>query len=124
MSAFFRFVSATSARRHLLAGIMFLGLCGVFMGTTNPTRTSLILLLIPFVLFALSLYCLGYAILSKVFGVHSIRLRRLIAGVVSAVSVVVLLLRSLNQLTFRDGLILLVLVGLFGLYLRRADFLN
>lgn len=117
-------LSTKSWARYLLKGLgLYLG-CLLFMMLTNPSKTSLAALLVPFFLFGLGTFMfisLGTMVIFR--GVR-VRIRRFVALTISSTLVLMLLLRSLNQFTVKDGLIIFVLIGCLSLYVVRADFLG
>ncbi|MCA9330557.1 hypothetical protein KC957_00775 [Candidatus Saccharibacteria bacterium] len=90
---------------------------------TNPGDTSLAMLLVPFFTFGLGVYMVVVGIIPVFLGNIRLRIRRFIAATTSGTLVLLLLLRSLNQFTFRDAAIILVLVVVMAVYVVRADFL-
>lgn len=112
-----------SAVRSTLKGLGFFLACLLFMMFTNPGDTSLAMLLVPFFTFGLGVYMVVVGIIPVFLGNIRLRIRRFIAATTSGTLVLLLLLRSLNQFTFRDAAIILVLVVVMAVYVVRADFL-
>lgn len=110
--------------RYVLKGTGFFILCIAFMMATNPAKTSLAELLVPFVLFGVGVFMFASLAVRVFYRTAGDRMRRFIALIASVSLVVMLLLRSLNQFTVRDGIILIVLVVCMTLYMMRADFLG
>ncbi|OGL29625.1 hypothetical protein A3D14_01275 [Candidatus Saccharibacteria bacterium RIFCSPHIGHO2_02_FULL_47_12] len=95
----------------------------IFLMSTDPTKLSLPLLLIPFIWIGLCLYVLIKQVLGHISG----RFRRIskkrktsIAFTLAAVPVCMLLLRSIGQLTIRDVLILAGLIAIGTFYVGRV----
>ena len=95
----------------------------IFLMSTDPTKLSLPLLLIPFIWIGLCLYVLIKHVLGHISG----RFRRIsknrktsIAFTLAAVPVCMLLLRSIGQLTIRDVLILAGLIAIGTFYVGRV----
>lgn len=124
VSAFFNSLKQILRKRRVVTCGASLLLCVVFLALSNPSRVSLALLLVPFVLFGLFVHELLYLLLVDVGGRRTFAYRRIVPGSGAFLVVVALLLQSLNQLGFKDILIISVLVIVFWLYLWRADFLN
>lgn len=99
-------------------------LCVIYLMVTDPGNISLALLLVPFLLLGICIHELAYILLVGLLKRKSLVFRRIIPLATSSLIVLLLLLQSLNQLTIKDGLILLALLTVFWLYLWRADFLN
>lgn len=124
MSAFFKSILKHPARRHVLICVVSIVACVVWLMFTDPGKGSLALLLVPFMLLGAFVYHLTYLVIVTTFHKTTKLYQRVVPITVSFVTVIVLLLQSLNQLGVKDGLILLVLIVVFWLYLWRADFLN
>jgi hypothetical protein len=114
----------TESMRYVIKGSGFFILCLLFMMMANPAKTSLAELLIPFVLFGLGTFMFTSVVVHILYRSAGDHMRRFIALTASVSLVVMLLLRSLNQFTIRDGVILIVLVICMTLYVTRADFLG
>lgn len=116
-------------KRHILNKLFWIvgtaGLFLIFILTTNPETVALPLLIVPFILLGLLSYQ-GVLLLFLIFRGKTIERypRKVIAGGVSALTVCLLLLQSLHQLTWRDSLLAILFIGLFWLYVWRADFLQ
>ncbi len=96
----------------------------LFISFTNPNSVLLPLLIIPFVL-------IGIFIFSIVYGVLNVSLKhkdrfstQLLSLSIATLAVLMLLLQSLNQLTWRDGLLTTIFAAMFWVYIWRADFLR
>ena len=94
------------------------------MLVTDPNTVILPFLILPFVLVGI----IFYQIISEIFLVASRQKNshsgKIIALSITSLGVGLLLLQSLNQLTWKDGLLTCLLAVLFWLYIRRADFLH
>lgn len=108
----------------LFATSLLTGCFLAFTALTNPNDVALPLLIVPFVLAGLVCYQVVLLILALAKIKASKGLGRLI--LLSTVSLLVglMLLKSLNQLTWRDSLLAAGFVGLLWLYIWRADFLR
>lgn len=105
--------------------ILFLAGCFVgFLLLTDPNKVALPLLMVPFALLGVIFYqtLLLVSLLAR--RQKSSYLGKIIALSVATLGVGLLLLQSLNQLTWRDGLLAVLFAGLFWLYIWRADFLR
>lgn len=104
--------------------LLVLGVFLVFTTATNPNTVSLPLLILPFLFIGYILYKtiqLARYFMGKQGGNHS---GKLIALSIAMLGVLLLLLQSLNQLSWRDGLLACVFVAMFWFYVWRADFLH
>lgn len=95
----------------------------IFILLTNPDSIALPLLVVPFGLIGLIVYKLSDLIL-MIIGKTEKRVKKILSISVSSFVVVILLLQSLNQLTWKDCLITFVFAVFFWLYVWRADFLH
>jgi hypothetical protein len=94
-----------------------------FLVLTNPKKSPLIVLLIPFVLLFMVLYNALIYIL-PILMPHSFTRRhgKAVAIIIGFEPVLLLLLASINQLTWRDGILSFILICGFAWYLSRATF--
>ncbi len=92
--------------------------------TTDPFHSSLLVVIIPFGLLFLALFISFNRLLGILPGQQRLsRKKRLfIAAGAAWLPVMLLILRSINQLTARDGLILGVFVAALLLYISRTNF--
>lgn len=108
-----------------LLGLSY-GLLLTFLFTTDPSKLALVWLLVPFVLLFISLF--GTIFYSLLFFPKtkqlSFRKRTLLATAGAILPVLLLILKSINQLTVRDSLILSVFILSTALYISRTDFIN
>lgn len=96
----------------------------VFLLITNPETLPLPLLLVPFLLLAISLYKtaeLGYGVMFKRLSKYRIRV---LAAISAALPTLVIILASIGQLTIRDLAIIGGLLAFLTFYLRRIDFIR
>jgi hypothetical protein len=91
---------------------------------TNPEQVPLALLLVPFLVIGFVAYQLMEVSLSRSRSDGKRAIKKLIALAVAFAIMALLLLASLGQLTFRDGLLVIGFVILFLFYIVRADFLE
>ena len=105
---------------YKLSGLMtLLAVFIVFIVSTDPYKLPLPLVVVPFLLLAVIVYQGSSFTLAK----SPLRGRRprLVAGMVTSIILLLVLLQSIRQLSVKDFLILgALLVGLL-LYLRRLD---
>lgn len=101
-----------------LIGLIYGGLL-VFLLTTNPKNLSVIWLIVPFVLLFIALFFTWLLIVRALGGKRSVlRSRRrqyIVAALLAAGPTLMLLLDSVDQLTLKDGL-LIVVFGIFALF--------
>lgn len=96
----------------------------VFVSITDPNKIALPLLIGPFLLVGYILYQITSLILSLITPTATAVFLKIFPLSVSFLGVVLLLLRSLGQLTWRDSLLTVIFVVLLWLYVWRADFLQ
>lgn len=108
--------------------LLYAGLFG-FLFFTNPRSMPLVLLVVPFVWIYLAIFIASYYFIHRVVGwaaQRSISRRKSLAGasLCAFVPTSILILKSINQLTVRD----IVIVSIFGLimafYINRLKFVN
>jgi hypothetical protein len=100
------------------------GLLILMLWTTNPERLAAVWLLVPFVLLFWGLWVTAYH------GLHALGLkgqkrfnRRLVLSFCLALlPTLLLVLQSINQLTVRDALLLVIFMVMLMLYLSRTNF--
>ena len=107
-------------REPILAIVSFVILM-IFLMVTNPLKLPLIVLLIPFLLLFIILYNTVMMLLRLLSRKMTHRHRRVVVTVVSLEPVLLLLLASINQLTIRDGVLSLLLIGGCAWYLSRTN---
>ncbi len=95
----------------------------LFILTTNPEQLPLPLLVVPFIwLFGILFYSAKQ--LLKRFSSLSDKQSLIISGMTAALPVLLLLFQSIHQLTAKDVLLSVGLVGVAALYIFRADFIK
>jgi hypothetical protein len=96
----------------------------LFMSLTNPQRTPLALLMLPFLWAFSAIFVTCWLALGRVGALSRGRRRLLLSGMTAALPVLLLVLNSIHQLTIRDSLIVITILVLLTVYLSRADFLK
>lgn len=90
--------------------------------TTDPFRSPLLVVIVPFGLIFLALFMTLNRVLSRLGGQRLSRQKRLfIAAGAAWLPVMLLILRSIDQLTVRDGFILAIFIGALLLYISRTN---
>lgn len=104
--------------RHVAAAVALLGLDIVFFNLTNPSTAPSGLLIVGFVLVALSLYVLLRLILAvaSVYGVPMRERGRRPALFIGVGLAIVVALQSLGELSLRDVVVLLLLTVIAYVY--------
>lgn len=94
--------------------------------STDPYHAPLLVVMVPFGLLFWALFLTFNNLISFITSRHpwSRQKRLAVAGGLAWLPVMMLILRSIDQLTLRDGLILLVFVAALLLYLSRTNFLK
>lgn len=94
----------------------------VLLFTTNPQRLPIVLLPLPFVLIGAALF-MSVSMFVRRFWPRVARRKRLFyAAVIAGVPTFLLVLGSINQLTWRDAVLLAVLLVSLTFYASRANF--
>ncbi len=88
---------------------------------TEPLKLPLILLFVPFLVFFVWARSLSLVTLGAVYQRASIRKRKVIASTSAVVLVLVIVLQSLGQLSWRDLVIVVSLIGILGFYFNKTD---
>lgn len=105
---------------------LFFAACGVlFLLTTNPQNLSPILLIVPFVFFFLSLFLAIVLVTTTMAKATRPALKRksfLFSIILAIYPIMLLLLQSIGQLSFRDVVTLTLLLVISGLYIARSSF--
>ena len=91
---------------------------------TNPNSVALPVLIAPFIIIGFLMYQITQIVLTKKHSFSSQLARQLFALSVAGLFVALMLLRSLHQLTIKDGLLVCGFAIVFWLYMWRADFLH
>ncbi len=107
----------------LFTVLVLLVIIMIFTLLTNPESVPLPLLILPFLLLGFVLYLLAMIVMAVVGKANSAS-ARLTSISIASFGVLILLLQSLNQLTWKDGMISIVFAVFFWLYIWRADFLR
>lgn len=111
-------------RKHGLAIVPFI-LLGVFLLTTSPKQLPLALLVVPFILLFICLLVIFLLVLRRVtFHTHRPFARKqfAVAATLAFLPSLVVVLRSIDQLTIKDVLILSVLIGTVVFYVSKLNF--
>ncbi len=92
---------------------------------TEPSKVPLALLLLPFICLGLSIYSICSILLTRLIRAERLSpTQRIMPAIVSLIIVIILLLQSVSQFTWKDAAILAMLVAVICFYLWRADFLK
>ena len=91
----------------------------LFIFSTDPRKLSAPLLLVPPVLLFFVLFVFSLSVLSAFTGLPKAK-QRLISGALASAPVLLLLLASLGQLTGKDTVLSLMLIGGLAVYFSRA----
>jgi len=90
-----------------------------FMFSTDPYRLPLVLLVIPFILLAVTVY--QFASVGFQPAPVSAPKKKYLSLIVSGLIVLLIILQSLHQLSIKDLLILLALLASVTFYVRKID---
>lgn len=112
----------SQTQKTLVTGITFL-LIPMMLFTTNPENLPLPLLMLPFILLFMALYFGSQLVLINLLPNIGRRAVRGVGVALAILPVLLLVLQSISQLTIRDLLITLGLIGLLIFYFRKTDFL-
>lgn len=108
-------------KRLFVPFVLYGGLV-TFLISTNPNKLAIGWLLLPFVWLFITLEWTAMAIFKHMNGRYKPRRPRTVAIALAALPTIALLLDSINQLTIRDG-ILIVVFGLVGaFYISKFNF--
>lgn len=108
-------------RRLILAIALYLAL-GLWLMTTDPNKLPIILLMVPFMLLFAALWLSVDIVLRRFFPRLSRAKKTIIATSVSGVPTFMLILSSVDQLTWRDAVLIMCLVVFVLFYSSRAHF--
>ena len=100
------------------------GVLALFLMFTNPNKVALPFLIVPFLLMGLIVYQIAQLVISLFVTSPTSVTSRLIPVSIAFVLLVISLLESLHQLTWKDSLLVIAFTMLFWIYLARADFLK
>lgn len=92
---------------------------GVFLLMTDPYNIPLALLVIPFVLLGFGIFRLVSFVLARATKL-SVARTRLLAGLITSLVELLILLQSIRQLSLKDFLLLVTLLVGLTFYLRRV----
>ena len=91
---------------------------------TNPTELPLVLLVMPFALLFVSIYSTTKVILRHTRLKADRKRTTIVASAIAALPVLLFVFQSVHQLTIRDILVSIALVGAAVFYISRADFIH
>jgi hypothetical protein len=106
-------------KRSLLTILGLTIILGVFLLLTDPYRLPLVFLTVPFLLLSVSTYLICRLVAGSLIGGK--RKSRYIAGVMTGLLMLVILLQTIRQLSIRDFLIVGALFVGLTFYMRRID---
>lgn len=110
---------------HKVIGLAVLYVAGiVFLMSTNPAHLPLPLIMVPFLWLFITLFATSWLLLGIAGPFKGRRQRLLVAGAVSTLPVLMLIFKSIHQLTARDVILAIALVGVATFYVSRADFIK
>ena len=107
--------------RPTYIALLYVGLF-IFLSTTNPANLPIVLLMLPLLLLFLGLYLSILLALERVLQKTAPRRRKLYAAYASGVPTFLLVLSSVDQLTWRDVTLVIFLVLCLLFYTSRAHF--
>lgn len=114
----------TTRKIKAIIGLVVLYLVGpLFFILTDPNKVPIPLLVLPFIWFSAVIFITTRLIISgktKASNKQGIITASLIAGLI----VLLLVFQSIHQLTIKDVLISLAIIGIAAVYLLRADFIK
>lgn len=93
---------------------------GTFLLSTDPRKLPVVLVVVPFLLLFVALFYTIWLLLHKI----GRRRSAVIAVCLATLPVLMIVLQSINQLTIRDVVILLVLEAGLLFYITRTSFLR
>ena len=96
----------------------------VFLFTTNPFNSSLVITIVPFVIVFMFFRNIFLFIFALIFKEKISNILTAVALFLASLPVLVLVLSSLGQLTIRDLIISVVLIGVSSFYISRASFIK
>jgi hypothetical protein len=102
---------------NFILPIILVLITGVFFIFTSPFELPLLLLVVPFVLLFVTIYVVTRTVVVQL----GVRNPQLIALTMAVFSVVLLLLGSLHQLSFRDIVLSIAIVVLLTWYIRKMQ---
>ena len=110
---------------HKVIGLAVLYAFGpVFLMSTNPSHLPLALIVVPFLWLFAALFATAWLMLGLIGPFKPRKRRFLVAGAGSSLPVMLLVFRSIHQLTLRDVLLTAALIAVATFYVSRADFIH
>lgn len=123
MAGYYEYMKYTKQIRHFLWPLSLFILLGLILLTTDPFNSPLPVVIVPFLVLFFALLVTVNTILKLLPAPHFSRQKRLLVSAgVAWLPVMLLILRSIDQLTGRDGIILLIFVAALLLYVSRISF--
>jgi len=96
----------------------------IWLSVTDPRKLPIVLLIVPFILLFTALFLTASLVIGRFFPRVSQAKRRLVAGCISGLPSFLLILSSVNQLTWRDVALVAFLSIFLLFYASRARFKN
>lgn len=110
---------------HKIIGLIVLYAFGpVFLASTNPETTPIVLLVVPFLWVFVVLFTTIWLLLGHSQMLSKGRRRLLLSGIAAVLPVLILVLNSIHQLTMGDILLVTAILGIISFYLSKADFIH
>lgn len=106
-------------KKLIKLGLFYLFVAGFFV-LFNPDQLPLIFLLLPFILIFLTLYVTIVLVLRTFFSLRK-RSEQLIAGSISIMPTLLLVIQSITQLTIRDVLLAISIVVVAVWYISKTS---
>lgn len=95
-----------------------------FLTLTNPESIPIALVTVPFIWAFVTIFVTVWLLLRRSKLLSKGRRRLLLAGVTAALPVLVMVLRSIRQLTVGDVLLVIALLILVSFYVSKAEFIR
>ncbi len=112
-------------KAHKIVGLLLLYASGLlFLMSTDPAQLPLVLIVVPFLWLFATLFATLWLVLGLLPAFQPHKRRLITAGSGSALPVLLLVFRSMHQLTIRDILLSVVLIAVAAFYVSRADFIQ
>lgn len=114
--------SSTGQHKQISIVLPFITLLSLLL-FTNPLKLPLIVLLMPFILMLIGLWAALFYISMKVVSVNimSTKKRLVFTFSVAMLPTLLLILKSINQLSPRDGLLLVIFTSILLMYIGRTN---
>lgn len=107
-----------------LCALFFVGAMGpVFFMTTDPDKLPLFLLILPFAWIFFVIYMTTQLLVTRSTKAGR-KQARIIASLLSSLIVLLFVFQSIHQLSVKDVLISIAIIGIAAVYLLRADFIK